>query len=78
MTNEETHGKFIGDSSKVVMINTNQLKDGDGKIGHATQGKNVRPPSFYVPILFIRIKLVHNYMVDSGATYSIIPNKLVN
>lgn len=39
--------------------------------------KKVRPPPFYVSLI-IGGKLVHNYMIDSGASSSVMPRCVAN
>ena len=41
------------------------------------KSKKVRPPPFYV-FLFIEDKLVHNFMIDSRASSSVMPKCVTN
>ena len=46
-------------------------------VGGEETSKKVRPPPFYVSLI-IGGKLVHNWMIDSGASSSIMPRCVVD
>ena len=54
----------------------NGKQDSGMKISRESS-KGVKPPPFYLSLI-IGDKLVHNCMVDSGATSSVMPKKLVD
>lgn len=59
---------------RTVLTNNPQEKD---KQPNKEVGKEVKPPPFYVSII-IGDKLVHNCMVDSGASRSVMPKQIVD
>lgn len=59
---------------RTVLTNNPQEKD---KQPSKEVGKEVKPPLFYVSVI-IGDKLVHKYMVDSGASSLVIPKQIVD
>ena len=47
-----------------------QIKEGE-------TSKKIRPPPFYVSLI-IEDKIIHNYMIDSGASSSIMPKSVAD
>lgn len=67
------------EATKPVLVNTDQEKEApsSNSKGNAIQGRNSNPPPFYVSLI-IGKPLVHNCMVDSGATSTVMPKKVAN
>lgn len=59
------------------MTNVEQKNDIDSRSNAKVQGKNGRSPPFYVSLI-IGKNLVHNCMVDSGATCSMMPKQVAD
>lgn len=72
LNGEGVQEQAVGSHDKVVMRNVEPKNDENSKSSITVQGKDVRPPPFYVSLI-IGKNLVHNCMVDSGATCSVMP-----
>ena len=63
------------ENPKVVLKNS--ILEVTSPNNNSVQGKNMKTPPFYVSLI-IGEKLVHNYMVDNGATSSVMPKIIVD
>ena len=75
LSEEKNPMQVIDDGPRVVL--TNAVPEAASQDSNKFQGKNVKPPPFYVSLI-IGDKLVHNCMVDSGATSSVMPKKIAD
>lgn len=61
----------------MVLTNQDTNLQNNNRKGVKIQGKDIKPPPFYVSLI-IGDKLVHNCMVDSGATSFVMPKKIAD
>ena len=61
---------------KTVLTNADEKKEDSGKVADESC-KTIKPPPFYLSLI-IGDKLVHNCMVDSRATSSVMPKKIAD
>ena len=69
--------QIVDEPLKAIFTNQGADIQDDDKKRSQTQGKDVKPPPFYVSLI-IGNNLVHNCMVDRGAPSSIMPKKIVD
>ena len=76
LSNEANPKETVGEPTKVVLTNADEKKEDSSKIANESS-KIVKPPPFYLSLI-IGDKLVHNCMIDSGATSSVMPKKIAD
>ena len=76
LLDEANPTKMMDEPVKAVLTNADENKEDSEKIVKESN-KVIKPPPFYLSLI-IGNKLVHNCMVDSGATSSVMPKKIAD
>ena len=79
LLDEANPTRMMNELAKVVLTNTDEKekdKEDSEKI-FKESNKVIKPPPFYLSLI-IGDKLVHNCMVDNGATSSVMPKKIAD